>query len=172
MEHRAVDDAERKVRRAAAARVEHDVVGADAARVVVADAPVGAKIVTLAGELEIVVAVEADLARRAGHARAERRDRRPGAGLALLAAEAAAHAPRLHGDEGVRQAEHARDDVLDLGRILRRAMHGHLARFAGDGERGLPLEIEMLLAADAEDALEPMRGVGDGALESSPRRNS
>ena len=70
VEHRAVDDAGRQVGRAAAARVEHDVVGGDAAVVVVADRPVGAEIVALAGEDEIVVAVEPELARARRSARA------------------------------------------------------------------------------------------------------
>ncbi len=100
----------------------------------------------------------------AGDARGERGHRRPGAGLALLAAEAAAHAARLDGDEGVGHAENARDDVLRLGRVLARGVHRHLVAFAGNGERGLALEIEMLLAADRELALEPVRGGGDRGL--------
>ena len=115
----------------------------------------------LAGQREVVVAIEADLARTAGHARGERGDRRPGAGLALLAAEAAAHAPRLDGDERVRYSEDAGDDVLRLGRILRRSVHRHLVAFAGKGERRLALEIEMLLPADRELALKPMRRLAD-----------
>ena len=108
MEHRAVDDAEREVGRTAAARVEHHVIDGDHAALVVADAPVGAEIVALAGHGEIVVAVEPDLARPPGDARRHRGDRRPLAGLALLAAEAAAHAARLDGDERVGNAEDAR----------------------------------------------------------------
>ena len=164
VEHRAVDDAGRQIGRAAAARVEHDVVAGDDAAVVVADAPVGAEIVALAGQHEVVVAVEPDLARPAGDARGERGDRGPGAGLALLAAEAAAHAPRLDGHEGVRNAENARDDMLRLGRVLGRGVHRHLVAFAGNGERGLALEIEMLLAADRELALQPVRRRADGGV--------
>ena len=115
----------------------------------------------LAGQHEVVVAVEADLARTAGHAGGERGDRRPGAGLALLAAEAAAHAPRLDGDERIRHSEDARDNVLNLGRILRRRVHSHLVALAGKGERRLALEIKMLLPADRELALKTMRRVGD-----------
>ena len=76
VEHRAVDDAGRQVGRAAAARVEDDVVDADAAVVVVADRPVGAEIVALAGEDEIVVAIEPQLARRV-RSRARRARRAP-----------------------------------------------------------------------------------------------
>ena len=102
----------------------------------------------LAGQCEVVVAVEADFAGSPGQARGERRDRRPGAGLAFLAAEPAAHPARFHGDKGVRHAEDAGDDVLGLRRILRRRVHGHLVAFARKGERRLALEIEMLLPAD------------------------
>ena len=149
MEHRTVDDAERKVGRAAAPRVQHDFVDADPPGIVVADAPVRAEIVALAGQYEIVVAVEPDLAGRAGDLGAERGDRGPGAGLALLAAETAAHPPRLHADERVGHGEDPRDDVLHLGRVLRRGVHEHLGALAGDRERGLTLEVEMLLPADA-----------------------
>ena len=40
----------------------------------------------------------------------------------------------------------------------------HLARFARHGERRLPFEIEMLLAADGEGAVEPARRRGERAL--------
>ena len=168
MEHRAVDDAGRQVGRAAAARVEHHVIAGDDARLVVADAPVGAEIVALAGQREIVVAVEPHLARASGDARAERGDGRPGAGLALLAAEAAAHAARLHGHERVGNAEDARHDVLHFGRVLGRGVDRHFVALAGNGEGNLAFEIEMLLAADRELALEP-NGAAAMAAPASPR---
>ena len=161
VKHRPVADAGREVRGAAAAGVERDLVTGDHALVVVADAPIGAEIVALACQREVVVAIEADFAWSPGQARGERCDRRPGAGLAFLAAEAAAHAARLNGDERVRHAEDAGDDVLGLGRVLGRSVHRHLVGFAGKGERGLAFEIEMLLPADRELAFEPMRGLVD-----------
>src|SRR5208337_809335 len=148
------DDAQREIGRAAATRVEHDVVAGDDAAFVEADAPVGAKVVALAGHHEIVVAIQPNLARPARHARGERGHGRPRARLALLAAEPAAHASGLDGDEGVGNAEDARHDMLRLGRILARGVYRHLVAFSGNGERGLALEIEMLLAADREPALE------------------
>ena len=157
VKHRAVTDAGRKVRGTAAARVERHFVTGDHAVVVVSHSPIGAEIMALAGQREVVVAIEADFAGVARRARGERRDRRPGASLAFLAAEAAAHPPRLHGDEGVRYSKDAGDDVLRLGRILRRSMHRHLVRFAGKGERCLAFEIEMLLAADRKLAIQPAR---------------
>ena len=102
----------------------------------------------LAGQREIVVAIEANFAGVARCARGQRRDRRPGASLTFLAAEAAAHAARLHGDERIGDSKDAGDNVLGLGRVLRRSVHRHLVRFAGKGERRLAFEIEMLLTAD------------------------
>ena len=73
-------------------------------------------------------------------------------GLALLAAEGAAHAPHLDGDRVERQPEQMRDAVLHLGRVLGRALHQHAAVVAGSGERDLAFEIEMVLAAAAQFA--------------------
>ena len=77
VEHRAVADAGRQVRGAAAARVERHVVTGDDALIVVSHPPISAEIVALAGQHEIVVAIEPDLARMARHPRGERGDRRP-----------------------------------------------------------------------------------------------
>jgi hypothetical protein len=119
--------------------------------------------VALAGQHEIVVAIESDLAGMARHPRGERSDRGPSAGLALLATEAAPHPARFDRNEGVQDAEDARDDVLRLRRVLRRSVHCHLVALAGKGERRLAFEIEMLLSADCELALEPARGFVDRA---------
>ncbi len=161
VEHRAIHDAGRKIRRAAAARVQRHVVAGDHAMIVVTDAPIGAEIMALAGQRKIVVAIEANLARTSRRARAERGNRRPGAGLTFLAAESAAHAPRLDRDERVRNAENAGDNVLRLGRVLRRGVHRHFVAFAGHGERSLAFEIEMFLPADFELAGELVGGLVD-----------
>ena len=161
MEHGAVDDALGKVRGAAAAGEVLDGVALDPALAVEADPPVGAEIVALAGEDEVVVAVETDLAGAAGDAGGERGERSPLRRLALLAPEAAAHSAHLAGDVGVGQAEHAGDDVLHLRRVLGRGQDVHRAVLVGDGERDLAFEVEVLLAADAQGAFEPMRAPGD-----------
>ncbi len=49
------------------------------------------------------------------------------------------------------------DDVLHLARVLRRGMDDHVAVLAGDGERDLAFEVEVLLAADAELAGDLLR---------------
>ena len=38
----------------------------------------------------------------------------------------------------------------------------HLVVLAGDGQGDLPFEIEVVLAADAQAAFDPVRGGGDG----------
>src|SRR5271166_2493862 len=162
MEHRPIDDAGGKVRRAAASGVERNVVSGDDALVVVADPPVGPEIVAFAGQHEIVVSVQAHLARTAGFAGGQRGDSGLSAGLALLAAEAAAHPSRLDRDESVGKSEDARDDMLRLGRVLSRGVHRHLVAFAGNGEGDLAFEIEMFLAADREPAFEAMVRPSDG----------
>ena len=101
--------------------------------------------------------------------RAERGERRPLRRLALLAAEAAAHAAHLDGDGVVVQAEHVGDDVLHLARMLGRGIDEHVAVLAGDGERDLAFEIEMLLAADAELAGDLPSARGSISSAGSPR---
>src|SRR5207342_2047375 len=112
-------------------------------------------------ESEIIVAIEANLAGTPGDPRSDRGQRRPSAGLTFLTAEGAAHASRLDSDEGVRDPENARDDMLRLRRVLARRVHHQLIALAGNGERRLTLQIEVLLAADRELAPEPMRGLVD-----------
>ena len=53
--------------------------------------------------------------------------------------------------------QHAGHDRLNLGRILRRGVHDHLARFFGNGNRRIRFEIEVLLPADLEFTAKPMR---------------
>ena len=90
--------------------------------------------------------------------RGERRQRRPLGRLGFLAAEASAHASAFAHHGGIGNGEHLGDAMLHLGRMLGRAMDEHAAAFARDGERHLALEVEMLLAADGEPALQAARG--------------
>src|SRR5579863_6538237 len=161
MKHGAVDDSERQISRAAATGVEHHFIRADDSLVVVADAPIGAEIVALAGDGKIVVAVEPHLAGLTGMVRGERGQSRPLAGLALLAAEAAAHPACFDCNESVGNGEDTANNMLHLGWILRGGMDREFATFAGNGKGGLAFEIEMLLAADIEFAVEPMRRLSE-----------
>ena len=161
MEHGAVVDRARYVGRVAAARRHHGVERLDAPLGVEAHLVVGDEVVAFPRQAHVVVAIEPDLARLAGEARAECRNRRPLRGLRLLAAERAAHAPGLHRDRGVRQVEHVREQMLQLARMLGRGMDLHVAVLARDRERDLAFEIEMLLAADAQLAFDALGAGGE-----------
>ena len=90
-----------------------------------------------------------------GLPRAQRGDGGAGVGLHLLAAERAAHAQALHRDLVRADAEHARDDLLRLGGMLRGRVQRDTAALVEPRHRGLRLEIEMLLSADSDLAVDP-----------------
>ncbi len=135
-------------------------VGRDAAIGVEADLVIDAKVVALAGHDHVVIAVEPDLAGPAGDTRRERGNSGPLRGLALLAAEGAAHASNLDSDGSVGHAQHMRDDVLQFARMLGRGIDQHVV-FAGNGKRHLTFEIEMFLTADLELPSDPQRACGE-----------
>ena len=60
-----------------------------------------------------------------------------------------------------------RDDLLRLGRMLRRALHEVLALRVAQGERCLRLEVEVLLPAELRDALEDARRLLQGGCRVS-----
>ena len=114
----------------------------------------------LAGQHEIIITVIDCLGWPAGDMRRQRRQDGRKIALTFLAAEGAAHAPCLDGHGMVRQAEAVGHLVLDLGRVLRRAMQRHVPVLARNGERRLPLEIEMFLPADLDPAGQRMLRAG------------
>src|SRR4029079_16124806 len=122
-----------------------------------ADRVIDPEVVALAGHDDVVVAVEPHLARPPSLVRRQGRQRRPLRRLALLAAEASAHAPDFDRHRVLALAEDMRDDVLDLGRVLRRGMDEHVAVLAGYREGDLALEVKMFLAADAQFADQLLR---------------
>ena len=162
MEHGPVVHAEREVGRAAAAGVQLDVDAFEHAFAVEAATPVHAKVVALAGHRHVVVTVETELRRTAGHVRGQRGEAGPLRRLRLLAAERAAHPPAFADHRGVGCTEHGGHEVLHLGGVLGGGPDPHLVVFSRDGESGLAFKIEVLLAADAHAAFEPVRGGGDG----------
>ena len=111
----------------------------------------------LAGHGDVLGAVQPQAHRASGEGGAERGHRGQPVRLELLAAEAAAHPQALHGDLVRGQAEHVRHDVLGLGRVLRAGLHEDLAVLVDQGQRGVGLQVEVLLAADFEVAAEPVR---------------
>ena len=129
----------------------------DASLVVEADLVIDDEVVPLAGDDHVVVAVGPELHRPLQLAGGERRDAGEEIGLGLLAAEPAAHAPHLDGDGMGGDAQHLRHHVLHLAGMLRRGEDLHVLLLAGDGERNLAFEVEMILPADRHRALEPAR---------------
>jgi len=152
MQHRPVRHREAEVDRPAAAAVLPELHRGDAPLGIVAHGIVDAEIMPLAGDGHVVVAVIAHLGGLAG----ARRHHGAGDGqvvaLAFLAAEAAAHAPRLDPHAMHRQAQGMGDLVLDLARMLSGAVHHHVAAFLRQRQRGLALEVEMLLSAHFQPA--------------------
>ena len=113
--------------------------------------------VALAGRAHVVVAVEAQLGRAPGLARDDGGDAGEERHLRFLAAEAAAHPPAFDDDVVRGDAERVRDHVLHFARMLRRRVDLHAAVLARHRQRDLAFEIEVVLAADAHRAAQPMR---------------
>ncbi|KDB51037.1 hypothetical protein X805_33380 [Sphaerotilus natans subsp. natans DSM 6575] len=128
---------------------------------VMTDAVAELEAVAPAGDQEVVVAVRAQLDRALQPLRRQRRAGREQRRLRLLAAEAAAHAPALHLHLVRRQPQRVRDDVLHLGRVLGRAVHQQAVVLLRQRVGDLALQVELLLAAEAEAALQPVRRGGD-----------
>ena len=167
---RAVGDAARQVLGVAAAGGEDRVDGEDAAVAVVADIVVDDEVVALAGDDHVVVAVGTELDRAPEFSRRETGDGGEQRRLGLLAAEAAAHPPAMDPDRMGRQAEDPRRHLLHVGRVLRRRVDRDLAVLAGDGQRHLSLEIEVLLPADRERAGQAKRRGGKAPRDIAARR--
>src|SRR5688572_13034293 len=80
--------------------------------------------------------------------RAERGDGRVRIGLDLFTAERAPHTETLDGYLIATQAEHTRDDLLRLRRMLRRGMNRDESRLIYPRDGSLRFKIEMFLAAN------------------------
>ena len=137
--------------------------------VVEADPPLRVEAVALAGHRHVVGAAQAQPHRPAGEDGPQRGDGREAVGLHLLAAEAAAHPQALHGDVVAVEAEHVRHDLLRLARVLRAALHEHLAALVDEGERGVGLEVEVLLARHLRDAAEDVGRTRQARLDVTAR---
>ena len=115
------------------------------------------------------------MARRAARARAGRssspraRRARPRRWPASPCRRSRRPCAALHDHLVARQAEHARDDLLHLGRVLRRRVRPARSPSSSRlGQRGLRLEVEVLLPADVQLALEAC-GASRSAASASPR---
>ncbi len=162
VEEGARQDGLAQVEAVATVAVELRVEGVDAPIVGVRDLEAPEEGVTLPGEGHVALSVEADAHGAPGLLGADRRDGGPGVRLDLLAPERAAHPQRLAGDRVAGDAEHARDDDLRLGGMLRRGVDQHLAALVDVGQRRLSFEIEVLLPADLHFPREATGRLGDG----------
>ncbi len=122
----------------------------------------------LAGHDHVVVTVHPTLHRPPGLGGRQRRRRRAEHGLGLLAAEAAAHTPHLDRHLGVADAEQMGDQVLHFAGMLGRTGHVQPARLERDGERDLAFEVEVVLAADLDPALQAVRRGGQSLGHVAP----
>jgi len=120
--------------------------------------------VALAGDHEVVVAVQPQLDRAAELVRGHGRPNGEVAGLRLLAAEAAAHAPALHTHTVVVDAQRVRHPVLCLARVLGAGIHHPLVLLLRQHVGDLAFQVEVLLAADLEPAAQHMRGARQSGL--------
>ena len=114
----------------------------------------GVEAVALARHRHVLGAVEPQPDGTAGERGAERGDRREAVRLHLLAAERAAHPQTLHGDLVARQAQHVRDDLLRLARVLGAGLDEHLPVLVDQGERRVRFQVEVLLPGELELARE------------------
>ena len=132
--------------------------------VVVAHGVVADHGVALAGNHEVVVAVQAQLDWRAHGMSRYCGPHGDMAGLRFFAAKAAAHAPALHLYGVVVQTQGVRHPVLHFGRVLGAAVHRPLALALGQRVGHLPLQIKMLLSAHLQTAAQGMGGALQGGL--------
>jgi hypothetical protein len=132
----------------------------DAAGVVKAHVVVVGERVALAGDHEVVVAVQPQLDRAAELVARPRGPHGQVAGLRLLAAEAAAHAPALHPHRVVVDAQRVRHPVLHLAGVLGAGVDPPLVLLQRQGVGDLAFQVEVLLAAHFQRALQRCAGAG------------
>ena len=157
MEHRAVVDRPRQIRRVTAAAGKGEFHAEDAAVGIEADLVVGDEVVTLAGDQHVVVAVGPKLHGTAELLREQRGDAGEQARLAFLAAESASHPAAVDDDVVGLDVERMSDLMLDFAGMLRRAVDEHGAVFLRQCVRDHAFEVELVLAADVDAPRQPMR---------------
>ena len=111
----------------------------------------------LAGDEEVVVAIQAQLDRAANLARRHGGPHGQVAGLRLLAAEAAAHAAAFHAHGVVVHGQRVRHPVLHLARVLGAGVDEPLPLLLRQRVGDLALEVKMLLPAHLQLAAQAVR---------------
>ena len=118
----------------------------------------------LAGDQKIIVPVQPQLDRAFELVGRHRRPHRHVAGLGLLAAKTATHAPAFHPHRVIGQAQGMSHPVLHLARVLGAAVDHPLALLLGQGVGHLAFQVKVFLAAHFQCAAELMRGNGQGGI--------
>ena len=157
VEHGPLDNRIGQVRREAATTSHHDLGALNHALLVKADVVGVEEVVAFAGLHHIVRAREPILDRPPGgigQQRGHTGDRR---GLGFLTTKTTAHATHRRGDCMQRNAQHLGDQFLYFGRVLAGGMHKHAAVFLRQRYAGLAFQIEVLLPADIDLALQAVR---------------
>jgi hypothetical protein len=157
----------RQVGREAAAGGQQQAQAEDLPAIVKPRLVLDVEVVALAGDAHVVVPVEAQLDGLAAAHGQHRGDAGDLGGLALLAAEAAAHAPAF-GDHLMHPpAQGVGHHVLHLGGVLGGGEEAQGVVFAGDGAGDLAFQVEVLLAAQLDLARQAV-----GARPGRRRRGS
>ena len=130
-----------------------------------ADPPLGVEAVPLAGHRHVLGPAQPQANRAPGEGGPEGGDGGQAVGLHLLAPEAAPHPQALHGDRVARPAEHVRDDLLGLARVLGAALHEDLPALVDVRDRAVGLEVEVLLARALRHAAVDVGRLREGALD-------
>ncbi len=129
VKHGAIVHGAGKIRRVPAARGEHHGQRKQAPLVIEAGLAVRDEVMAFAGHQHVGIAIEPQLDRSAALARQHSGGGGDEGGLALLAAESAAHAPALDHDAIGGLLQGMRHDVLYFSGMLRRAVDQHGAVF-------------------------------------------
>ena len=157
VEQRPVGDGAGQIGRETAARIPVAIDGEDMPVVVEADFVIHDEVMALAGGDHVVVAVGTNLDRAIPAFRGDGGNAGEQVHLRFLAAKAAAHAAHVHDDRMAGHVQNMGDHVLHLGRVLGRDIDDHILVLAGHGHGDLTFEIEVILPADAETALDATR---------------
>ena len=163
MKKRAVRHRTRQVGAEAAVRGHHELEAAKPTGRVKAGRVLVGKRVAFARDHEVVVAVEPQLDRALELVRRNCGPHRQMAGLRLLAAKAAAHAPAFHPHRVLVQTERVRHPVLHFAGMLGTGINKPLVLLLRQRVGDLPFQVEVFLAADFERAAERERGPRQGA---------
>jgi len=121
--------------------------------------------VAFPGRVHVVVFAVDDARRPLRLLRDERGDDGGMRGLTFLPAERAAHPFRHDRDFVNGEPQQMRNGVLHLGGVLRRRVHRELIEFAGDGDRRLRLEVEVVGAAVDPGSFDDVLGGRERGLD-------